>query len=173
MFRRPITAGVVALAVTLGFTAPVVAETAEDGITAYGRGDYTTAMRLLRPLAEQDQSSFADRITTATAQYLLGTMYYLGKEVPQDHMQAVLWTRRAAEQGHAAAQMSLGGTYLDGKGVPQDRVQALMWFDLAASVYDDACEVARKDREDVIAKMTPAQIAEAQRLAREWKPKSN
>jgi TPR repeat protein len=100
-------------------------------------------------------------------------MYYLGNGVPQDYVQAIKWTRRAAAQGYAAAQMSLGGMYLNGEGVPQDYVRALMWFTLAASEFDDSCEEAHKIREGVIAKMAPAQIAEAQKLAREWKPNSN
>jgi TPR repeat protein len=60
--------------------------------------------------------------------------------------------------------------YLNGEGVPQDYVQALMWFNLAASEFDGSCEEAHKIREGIAAKMTPAQIAEAQKLAREWKP---
>jgi uncharacterized protein len=165
-----ITAGLLAFVLSPSLSAPVAAESAEDGITAYGRGDYATAVRLLRPLAEQDQSSFADRITTANAQYLIGTMYYLGNGVPQDYVQALIWTRRAADQGYAAAQMSIGSMYLNGEGVPQDYLQALMWFNLAASEFDDSCEEAHKIREGVAARMTPAQIAEAQKLAREWKP---
>jgi TPR repeat protein len=168
-----LTVGLLALVLSLSLSAPVAAESTEDGITAYGRGDYTTAVRLLRPLAEQDQYSFADRIMTATAQYLLGNMYYLGNGVPQDYVQALIWTRRAADQGYAAAQMSIGSMYLNGEGVPQDYLQALMWFNLAASEFDDSCEEAHKIREGVIAKMAPAQIAEAQKLAREWKPNSN
>ena len=58
--------------------------------------------------------------------------------------------------------------YENGEGVPQDFVQALKWFDLAASGGDDA---AGKNRDSLAESMTPDQIAEAQRLAREWKPK--
>ncbi len=83
------------------------------------------------------------------------------------------WYGKAAEQGHAYAQNSLGFMYATGDGVPQDYVQAHMWYDLAASRYppgSDRDKVVR-NRDTVAAKMTPAQIAEAQRLAREWKPK--
>ncbi len=76
--------------------------------------------------------------------------------------------RLAADQGHAKAQYSLGAMYALGQGVPQDFVQAHMWSNLAAAQGD---EPARKLRDKLAKKMTPAQIAEAQRLAREWTPK--
>ena len=57
--------------------------------------------------------------------------------------------------------------YAEGRGVAQDYVQAHMWFYLAAAQGDAK---ALKNRDSIAAKMTSAQIAEAQRLAREWKP---
>jgi TPR repeat protein len=71
-------------------------------------------------------------------------------------------------QGHADAQYSLGVAYEMGQGVPQDYVEAYKWFSLAAAGVEEA---AIKSRDDVARQMTPAQITEAQRLAREWKPK--
>ena len=76
--------------------------------------------------------------------------------------------RRAAEQGYAGAQSNLGFMYGKGRGVPLDYVQAHMWLNLATK---QGIERARKARDELAKKMTPAQIAEAQRLAREWKPK--
>ncbi len=63
--------------------------------------------------------------------------------------------------------------YYKGRGVPQDYVQAHMWLNLAASRFPQGTDrdMAVKIRDILAAKMTPAQIAEAQRLAREWKPK--
>jgi TPR repeat protein len=80
-----------------------------------------------------------------------------------------------AEQGYANAQYNLGLMYSKGQGVPQDYVRAHMWFNLSASRWP-ATEAERRDKavklRDIIAsRMTPAQIAEAQKLAREWKPK--
>ena len=77
------------------------------------------------------------------------------------------------EQGDADAQFSLGTMYLDGQGVPQDYIQAHMWYNLAASdpIGEDR-ELTVKNRDLVAEKMTSEQIAEAQRLAREWKPKT-
>ena len=78
---------------------------------------------------------------------------------------------RAAEQGDATAQVNLGVLYNNGQGVPQNYVQAHMWYNLAAAQGADISVQARTNRDGVVARMTPAQIAEAQRLAIEWKPK--
>jgi TPR repeat protein len=112
------------------------------------------------------------------AQLNLGYLYDEGKFVRQDYGMAVKWYRRTVEQGSfaeggrtdlvAAAQDALGVMCENGRGVPLDYALAYMWFNLAAVVplYP---EFAR--HRDAIAKlMTPDQIAEAQRLAREWKP---
>ncbi len=129
------------------------------GKEAYDRGDYATASKEFRVLAEQGD---------APAQTILGVMYATGRGVPQDDAEAVRWYRRAAAQGDADAQFNLGVMYVDGQGVPQDYVQAHMWVNLAAA---QGMEDARKARDILAKQMTPAQIAEAQRLAREWKPK--
>ena len=98
-------------------------------------------------------------------QYILGNMYHHGRGVPQDDAEAVKWYRKGAEQNWPGAQENLGVSYAEGRGVPQDYVRALMWLNLAA-------EQGGKDsikKHDILAKrMTPAQIAEAQKLAREW-----
>ena len=106
----------------LNFSAPAAAGQQEDADAAVKRRDYATALRLIRPLAEQ---------------------------------------------GDASAQYNLGVFYDNGLGVSQDHVRALMWFNLAAAQGKEGAAAFR----DLIARrMTPAQIAEAQRLAREWKP---
>ena len=109
----------------------------------------------------------------AGAQFNLGIMYSKGRGVPQDYAEAVKWSRKAADQGHAGAQFNLGVMYHNGWGVPQDYVEAHMWYNLAASRFPagEARDRFAKARDDLAARMTPAQIAEAQRLAREWKPK--
>ena len=106
----------------LSVSAPVTAGPLEDADAAIKRRDYTTALRLIRPLAEQ---------------------------------------------GDASAQYNLGVFYDNGLGVPQDLVRAYMWFTLSAAQGKEGAAVFR----DLIARrMTPAQIAEAQKFAREWKP---
>ncbi len=73
-----------------------------------------------------------------------------------------------AERGDVLAQVRLGLLYYIGRGVSQDYATAYMWLDLAAA---QGKEIARKHRELIAKKMTPADILKAQRLAREWKPK--
>ncbi len=102
-----------------GHAAPPVVGPLEEGNAAYVRGDFATAERLLRPLAEQGN---------ATAQFDLGGMYNRGQGVPQDYAQALTWYRKAADQGDARAQNGLGDLYFDGNGVPQDYAAALTWY---------------------------------------------
>ena len=120
-----------------------------------GRGvpqDYTEARKWYRKAADQGN---------AYAQFALGLIYEKGRGVPQDYVEALKWYRKAADQGNPWAQLSLGLMYTTGQGVPQDYVQAYKWFTLAG---------AAENRDRAAAMMTPAQIAEAERLAREWKP---
>jgi TPR repeat protein len=98
-------------------------------------------------------------------------MYFAGEDVPQDIFKAKTLYRKAAEQGLGGAQYFLGNMlYAD-----QDYVQAHMWFSLAAANRETENgkirEMAVTKRDEVAAKMTAAQIAEAEGLAREWKPK--
>ncbi len=129
-----------------------------------GRGvpqDYKEAVKWYRKAAEQGES---------LAQFKLGFMYSRGRGVPQDYKEAVKWYRKAAEQGVAQAQVNLGSMYFNGRGVPQDYVQAHKWFNLFASSSKD--KDAARVRDLVQNIMTPAQVAEAQKLASEWKPKT-
>ena len=77
--------------------------------------------------------------------------------------------RLAADQGHAGAQSNLGAMYATGQGVPQDDVQAHMWFNLAASrMTGEDRESAVEARDRIADEVTPDDLSEAQRLAREW-----
>ena len=107
------------------------------------------------------------------AQYLIALRYGFGLGVAQDYVEARKWYLKAAEQGEASAQTSLGVMYDKGEGVPQDYVQAHVWFNLAASRLPPGKDRDQsvKNRDIVAAKMTPADVSKAQRLAREWKPK--
>lgn len=135
----------------------------------YGRGvpqNYTEAMKWYRKAAEQGLPD---------AQHNIGVMYEKGQGVPQNFTEAAKWYRRAAEQGLPESQVNLGILYYNGRGVPRDYVLAHMWLSLAASRYPAS---VRKNVNDIVhykeivdAKMTPAQVAEAERMAREWRPK--
>ncbi|MDE2739450.1 MAG: type VI secretion system-associated protein TagO, partial [Paracoccaceae bacterium] len=59
-------------------------------------------------------------------------MYYHGKGVPRDYVEAAKWWRLAAEQGHAEAQARLGALDFDGENVPQDYSEAVNRYQLAA-----------------------------------------
>ena len=101
----------------------------------------------------------------ASAQLDLGRMYDNGTGVPEDDAEAARWYRLAAEQGGASAQVSLGLMYFTGEGVPQDLVLAYMWCNLSAAQGND---VARESKDGIEEQMTREEIAEAQRLSREW-----
>jgi len=147
------------LSIGVGLVLVLAAPTWADyqaGVDAYHAGDYQTALKEFRPLADQGD---------AAAQNNLGYMYELGKGVSQDYQEALRWYRLAAEQGDPPAQSNLSYMYYHGQGVPQDYVQAYMWVTLAAAQgYAKAIE----GEEILTKKMTHAQLAEAQRLAREW-----
>ena len=172
------------------------ADSYEDAVSAYDRGDYTRAAQLLRPLAEQGDALAQYNLGVlyrkgrgvpqddvqarqwyekaavqgqAKAQYNLGTLYFNGEGVPKDYQQALRWFRLAADQGEAVAQTKMAIMYDDGQGVPHDIVQAYKWYSLAATNGD---KPAAELRDKTAKQMTPAQIAEAQKLAREWKPKT-
>ena len=162
----------------------------EAGVDAYQAGDYKTALKEFRPLAEQG---------LADAQFNLALMYEHGEGVVQDYKKALKWYRLAAEQGDATAghqlgvmhhygwgvktnykealrfyrlaapqvvqsQYSLGAMYYQGQGVDQDIVIAYMWFYVAAENGNPRS----KGNINVLAKeMKPKQIAKAEKLARE------
>jgi uncharacterized protein len=106
----------------------------------------------------------------AGAQVNLGTLYLRGEGAPQSAQMALFWFSRAAEQEDALAFAKLGLMYAQGRGVLQDFIQAHMWYNLSAAHG----EIRSAEARDALGKqMTPAQVAEAQRLAREWKPRED
>ena len=176
-------------------TAPTWADF-ETGMDAYERGNYATALSEWRPLAEngdaqaqlhlgmlyhqgqgvlQDYTAARQWYEKAAAQgypmaqYSLGLLYDNGDGVPQNYAKARQWYEKAAARGYAMAQTNLGVLYAHGRGVPQDEVWAYMWYSLAAEQSTDPRDTLAADRRDNVARrMTPAQVAQAQKLAREW-----
>jgi uncharacterized protein len=135
----------------------------------HGRGvlqDDLAAAKWFRLAADQGD---------APAQFDLGVMYAEGRGVPQDYVEAAKWYRLAADRSHAQAQYNLALSYAKGEGVSQDYVAAYMWFNLAAAHFPASDvrnhELAVRNRGLVANKMTREQIADAQNLAREWKPR--
>jgi hypothetical protein len=128
--------------------------------------DDAEAAKLFRLAADQGNAGGQD---------WLGRMYAEGRGVPQDYGEALKWYRLAAHQSFPPALFDLGVMYGKGDGGERDFVQAHMWFTLAASNFTRPFEKewhdkAVRNRDWVASKMTPTQIAEAQKLAREWKP---
>ncbi len=144
------------------------AETTLGALYAEGNGvpqSYSDAAKWYRLAADQG---------FAVAQANLAAAYFRGRGVPPDAAEAVKWFRLAAEQGYTPAQLALGAFYEDGQGAPKDLAHALMWYSLAATrpseLGPSIVEEARKARDQLAAKMTAEQVAEAQRLAQQWKP---
>ena len=131
----------------------------QAGMDAYNRGDFKTALREWQPLADQGDPR---------AQFSFGLLYENGDGVPRDYAKARQWYEKAAAQGDAKAQLYLGLQSSFGQGVPMDLVEAYMWYSLAAG---NGNPHAPGYRADLSRQMTPAQMAEAQKRAREWKPK--
>ncbi len=121
--------------------------------------DYAEAAKWYRLAAEQGHTDAQDN---------LGYMYATGRGVTRDLGEAVKWIRLSAEHGNALAQYNLGAMYANGIGLPQDYVMAYMWFELAASGGD---KQSRTSLKVTAGRMNPEQLEEAQRLAREWKPR--
>ena len=163
----------------------------EEGLDVYIAGDYVTAFREFKTLAEQGDAMaqfnlgymyyqgegvtqdnkeavkwfrLAAEQGDAEAQNSLGWMYKYGKGVTQDHKEAVKWFRLATEQGDATAQYNLGVVYANGRGVIQDLVIAHMWLNIAAS---NGYEDAKTNRDIAESMMTQEQIVKAEKLARE------
>jgi TPR repeat protein len=147
-----------------------MAGSTDAGWAAYDKDDYATALRIFHQLDEQGDRYAPDPIAL---------MYEQGRGVPQDYEQAFAWHLKSAERENAQAQVSVGSMYEYGKGVPKDYVRAHMWYNLASAdqwaMPEDATDANRRTgeklRDKVAAQMTPDQIAEAQRMARKWKPK--
>jgi uncharacterized protein len=165
-------AALAALMVIGSATATLASDAQECKNTKIG-ADRSDAAAACTRLAEKGE---------AWAQCYVGFMYAVGDGVPQDAKAAAEWYRKAAEQGVALCQLLVGFKYAKGEGVPQDDVQAYMWFELAAAAFPQGSkdsqeksnhDQAVKHRDITASRMTEAQIAEAQRMAREWKPKTN
>ena len=90
---------------------------------SYERGDYKTALRGFKRLANKGN---------AATQFNLGQMYRRGQGVQQNYKTAVKWYTHAAKQGNPSAQTNLGAMYANGQGVPQDYKTAVKWYRLAA-----------------------------------------
>jgi TPR repeat protein len=106
----------------------------------------------------------------AGAFYRLCVLSDIGRGMPQDYQEALRWCRLAADQGHGPAMFLIATYHEKARGVPKDVVQAYQWYNLAAA---NGQEAGAKWRDRLATNMTPAQIEQAQFLARNWKPKAH
>ncbi len=161
MSARRIFCAFVLLVLALAATGPATAGPPQNGVAAFHRQDYATALAIFGPLAARGD---------ARAQAYLGYMYANGYGVPQNYIEAANWLRLASEQGYPGAQYSLGLMYDKGQGVPQDYVEAYKCLDLAVAA---ATGRERYDwvriRDAVASKLSLAQRTEAQALAIAWR----
>jgi hypothetical protein len=104
---------------------PTLAGPLEEGEAAYDHKNYTAALGLLRPLADQGDTE---------AQTYLGLMYDHGNGVPQNYAEALSWFRKAAEQGNGHGEANLGVMYVAGHGVARDYDEALKWLRKSADL---------------------------------------
>ncbi|MFY9970589.1 MAG: tetratricopeptide repeat protein [Roseiarcus sp.] len=185
----------------LALTGLASADPLEDGVAAYRQGDFAAAMRLLRPLADAGDAKAefhlgrmyalgqgvgqdprqavawyrkAAERGDAEAEFVLGVMSLDRSGASQDAGQAVAWLRKAADKGVFNAQFRLGMMYAKGaSGLEPDPIAARMWLSLAAERAENAYvhALVTKERSKLSAGMTPAEIAEAQRRAIEWRAK--
>ena len=146
VFRNPLISLAVFFAVALwallwvlASVLPANAGPFEDAETALNNGDYTTALRLLQTLVDQD-NTYAER--------RLGLMYIQGQGVPKDYALGMRWMRLAANKGLAVAQNEVGILYQRGWGVEQNDAEAVKWFRLAA---DQGLVVAQNNLADTYA----------------------
>jgi len=125
--------------------------------------NYSAALAWARKAAAQGN---------ADAETLIGLLYAQGQGVPRDDAEAARWFQKAALQGNWSGQMKTGMCHMCGLGLPVDCLKAYMWFDLAVSRSTGHDQMLNRNLRDVFAAMNlkPAEIAEAQRLARAWKP---
>ncbi len=137
----------------------------------YGQGmpvDQVQGYQWYRKAAEQG---------AAEAQCFLAQCYGLGEGVAEDDSEAERWLRRSANQGYHQAQLRIGLNYLFGHGTNRivDLIEAFKWLHLAATAsYQaedlDTSATAHQYLKQCERQMTPAQIDEARRRAREFRP---
>lgn len=141
----------------------------QDGLNAYYRLDYRTALREWQPLAEAGDPE---------ACYQLAILHYRGEGVLQDYAEAAKWFETASNAGDPDAQYNLGLMYANAEALPRDLVRAHLWFTLAAAGYADGSDRdwaiqdpgwAARNRNWSAAQLDAEGLAEARRLIQDWR----
>ncbi|MFQ5469824.1 MAG: tetratricopeptide repeat protein [Gammaproteobacteria bacterium] len=126
----------------------------DEGIKALDNGNTLTATNEFTSLAEQG---------SADGQYYLGRLYQLDSTATSRRL-AVIWLKKAAEQGHTEAQGFLASQYASGFGVDKDLVLAYKWYSLAAQ----NSKIDAMMRDSLKAEMSSAQLARANNMVIDW-----
>jgi len=133
-----------------------------DGLLAYESGDFRSALAVFRPLVERGDPS---------AQFMIGAMYFYGHGLNRDDGSAAIMFHKAANQGNAEGQLAFGSLLLYGVGLRQDIVKSYMWLKIASESANPAvAEQARALLAHAEKLMTNAEIRDAARLARDFRP---
>src|SRR5271155_3415300 len=114
-------------AVALFLMMPAIASDEPGGLKAFRAGDYETAFKIWKPLADSGD---------ANAQCDLGIMFQKGLWVDKNPAEAFRLFQLAAEKGNGQAQFQLAQMYAKGWGVPQSYTSALMWTQKSADGGD-------------------------------------
>jgi TPR repeat protein len=152
---RTLVGAVLTLALVFGRAVAAWADDVSDGDAAFHNGEYTKAVKLLWPLAQQGN---------AVAQRDVGLMYFGGNGLAHDSREAVKWFFMSARQGQIGAQVNLGIAYATGEGVQQSPVQAYVWFNAAAS-QRIGNSLAARFRDQMAAELSPDQLQGAESVA--------
>ena len=137
--------------------APVALADVEKGRQLMEQSRFEEAMQEFLPAAQAGN---------ADAKELIGVMYAMGLGVERDDRRAFEWYLRASLKAHPGAQSGIGWYYEVGRGVAKDLVRAYMWYVLSAIGGDPDAAISQ---EEVIKKMTPEQVKEAQILINDYK----
>ncbi len=156
-----------------------------EGVVAFNKDDYATALKEFMPLADQGNAS---------AQFYLGVMHDIGRGLPQDdkeaakwyrlaadqgnasaqdYKEAVRWYRLAADQGDAFAQICLGFMYANDLGVRRSKIMAYALWNISAVNDPFGENRSKKNRTEIASSMSQSEIEEGQALSREMTKPGN
>jgi TPR repeat protein len=133
---------------------PAVSDDYDEGLAAYLKRDYATALVKLTRVALKGNGAAQERV---------GQMHDDGEGTTQNYREAVRWYRMAALSGASGAQFKLGLMYKYGHGVAKDYVYSHMWLNIAAA---GGSKTSGEVREIVSRNMTPQQLDQAQQMAK-------
>ena len=154
MIKIVLLAKIILLSIILAF--PAKGGELEDGITAYQAKEFSKAMEMLVPLANDG---------IAEAQFYVGMMYDFGKGTIQDDIRASGWYEKAAKQGHAGAQFGVARMWDQGEGIPGRMDLSWAWASLAAEQEISEAAKLQRDLEKLMTEQEmKGAIKEADRL---------